>query len=319
MDYRKIVKNKALRFKILSAFSWVPDKTWLKLLYRIKCGYWMDFNNPKTFNEKIQWLKIYGFRPEYSKMVDKYSVKDYVASKIGEEYIIPTLGVWDKPEDVEWEKLPNQFVLKTTIGGGGFGVWICKDKNTFDKELFVKQVYERYPDVGKKTQHRINPFREHPYDNVQDRMIAEKFISEDGGVYPPRNDKDLADYKFYCFNGEPRYCQVIRDRNTRESIVFYDMDWNKQEFVGLNPDAEFGQEPVARPPRLEIMKEICRKLSKDIPFVRVDLYSINEKEYFGELTFYPAGGFGHFAPDEWNYKIGDLIKLPGVCTGGGGK
>ena len=182
MNYASIISSKELRFKILDLFSWVPDEPWLKLLYRIKNGYWMDFRNPKTFNEKLQWLKVHGFRPEYTQMVDKYGVKDYVTKKIGAEYVIPTLGVWDKPEDIDWDKLPKEFVLKTTTGGGGFGVWIVKDKNTFDCEKFTKEVYERYPNIGKPQQTHKNAFREHPYDGVQERIIAEELLKVDGKV-----------------------------------------------------------------------------------------------------------------------------------------
>ncbi len=241
MNYKKIISSKELRFKILDMFSWVPDEPWLKLLYRIKNGYWMDFKNPKTFNEKLQWLKVHGFRPEYTQMVDKYGVKEYVAKKIGAEYVIPTLGVWDKPEDINWDKLPNEFVLKTTTGGGGVGVWIVKDKDAFDRVKFAKEVYARYPNIGKPQQTHKNAFRKHPYDGVQDRIIAEEMLKVDGKV------ADLEYYKFYCFNGEPQYCQVIRDRSTKETIDFYDMDWKHMPFVGLNPGVCNGQIPVPCP------------------------------------------------------------------------
>lgn len=305
MDYKKIVSSKELRFKILDMFSWIPDEPWLKLLYRIKNGYWMDFKHPKTFNEKLQWLKVYGFRPEYTQMVDKHGVKEYVTKKIGAEYVIPTLGVWDRPEDVNWEDLPKEFVLKTTTGGGSFGVWIVKDKDTFDREQFVKEVYARYPKIGKPHKKRVGAFREHPYDDVHERIIAEQLMKEDNVI------KDLQDYKFYCFNGEPHYCQVIRDRSTQETIDFYDMDWNHMSFVGLNPECKNGTTPVPCPVNLENMKRVCRELAKDIPFARIDLYEVNGKEYFGEITLYPAGGFGTFTPSEWNMKLGDLLKLEG--------
>lgn len=310
MDYKKIISSKELRFKIMEMFGWIPDELWLKLLYRIKNGYWMDFKNPKSFNEKLQWLKVHGFRPEYTQMVDKYAVKDYVAKKIGTEYVIPTLGVWDKPEDINWDELPNEFVLKTTTGGGGFGVWIVKDKNSFDRKEFTREVYARYPGIGKPHKKHTSAFREHPYDDVPTRILAEKILKTDG------KPKDLEDYKFYCFNGEPFYCQVIRDRSTQETIDFYDMEWNHMPFVGLNPECKNGLAPVARPDNLEDMKRVCRELAKDIPFARIDLYEVNGKEYFGEITFYPAGGFGTFTPSEWNTKLGDLLKLEGLQLGG---
>lgn len=297
MSLNKLVPNKALRFRILDCFWWIPDLPWLKLLFRIKNGYWMDFKNPTTFGEKLQWLKVYGFRPEYTQMVDKYAVKEYVAKKIGTEYVIPTLGIWDKPEDIEWDVLPQKSVLKTTHGGGSCGVVICKDKSTLDKQKAIDDLNVSMGfTVG-------NAFREHPYMGVQKRVIAEGLLEMSG-------HKDLEDYKFYCFDGEPRFCQVIRDRSTKETIDFYDMEWNHMPFVGLNPVARNGKTPVARPENLEDMIRICRELAKDIPFVRIDLYEVEGKVYFGEITFYPASGFGEFSPKEWNQKLGDMLHLP---------
>lgn len=304
MIINNILNNRDFRFKILSLFNWVPDEPWLKLLYRIKNGYWMDFNNPRTFNEKLQWLKIHGFRPEYTQMVDKYAVKDYVSAKIGKEYVIPTLGVWDSPDDIDWEILPNKFVLKTTHGGGGNGVVICTDKTTFDKDSAIKKLRNSIQTTG-------IPYREHPYDNVPPRIIAEEMLENEQG-----KPSDLADYKFYCFNGEPVYCQVIRDRSTKETIDFYDMEWNHMPFVGLNPECKNGVTPVPCPSNLDDMKRVCCVLAKDIPFARIDLYEVKEKEYFGEITFFPAGGFGTFEPSEWNIKLGDLLSLEGVSGGG---
>lgn len=285
--------------------GWLPDKWYLSLRYRCNMGHWIDWKNPKTFTEKIQWLKLYNHKPEYTQMVDKYAVKDYVAGIIGDEYIIPTLGVWDKPEDIEWDALPEQFVLKTTHGGGGGGVVICKDKKAFDKAQAIAKLNQSLnSDIYKS-------LREWPYKNVPKRIIAEKFMAP----IKSQATTDLPDYKFFCFNGEPKYCQVIRERHSKETIDFYDMDWNHQEFVGLNPVAQNGLNPVACPENLEEMKDICRKLSKDKPFVRVDLYVIDDKKYFGELTFYPASGFGVFTPEEWNVRLGEFITLPNTIGG----
>lgn len=282
-----------------------PDKLYLEILFWSQMGYKLNLNNPITFTEKIQWLKLYDRKPEYTTMVDKYAVKDYVAKIIGEEYIIPTLGVWDKPEEIDWDSLPNQFVLKTTHGGGGFGVVICKDKAKFDKDDAIAKLNQSLrSDIYRE-------LREWPYKNVPKRIIAEKFMAPEKSPAP----KDLPDYKFFCFSGEPKYCQVIRDRHTKETIDFYDLNWQHQEFVGLNPVARNGLTPVARPENLEEMVLICRKLAKDHPFVRVDLYVIDDKKYFGELTLYPASGMGIFTPEEWNSRLGDLLTLPNA-TGG---
>mgnify|MGYP002672846318 CR=1 FL=1 len=286
---------------IQNFFGWLPDKTYLQLLYRFKMGHRLDLNHPKTFTEKIQWLKLYNRRPEYTLMVDKYAVKKYVADIIGEKYIIPTLGVWDKPEDIDWDALPNEFVLKTTHGGGSGGVVICKDKKTFDRNKAILTLRDSMnSDIYRS-------LREWPYKDVKKRVLAEKYMAPKDMVNNPIYD--LSDYKFFCFNGEPKYCQVIRDRHSKESIDFYDMNWRHQEFVGLNPIASNGINPVPRPLLLDDMICICHKLSENMKFVRIDMYVIDNRIYFGEITFYPASGMGLFNPDKWNEELGNLISL----------
>lgn len=279
----------------------LSDKAFISLHYRINLGKIMNWEAPQTFTEKLQWLKLYDRRSEYTTMVDKYAVKKYVADIIGEEYIIPTLGVWDRPEDIDWDSLPEQFVLKCTHDSGG--LVICKNKKTLDKSLAIKKL----------TKSLSNNYylagREWPYKNVPRRIIAEQYMEETTSD-SRKLSGDLSDYKFFCFNGKPEFCQVIRDRHANETIDFYSMDWSHQEFVGLNPVAHNGLTPVARPENFELMKNLCQELAKDIPFVRVDLYSIGSKVYFGELTLYPACGFGKFEPEEWDYKFGEWLKLP---------
>ena len=279
----------------------LPDRLYLTLRYRCLMGKWIDWKNPKTFNEKLQWLKVYNRKPEYTAMVDKAEAKRYAASIIGEEHIIPTLGVWEHFDDIDFATLPDKFVLKTTNGGGGCGVVICKDKAVFNKE-----------DAKKKLETSLRNsiyrnYREWPYKNVKRQVIAEKFMIPDDKLNDPTYD--LTDYKFFCFNGVPKFCQVIRNRHTCESIDFYDMDWNHQGFVGLNPVARNGLTPVARPEHFDEMKGICRKLAKNIPFVRIDLYIIDNDIYFGEITFYPASGFGKFTPEDSDLLLGKLLNL----------
>lgn len=288
-------------------FRWLPDKPYLQLLYRFKMGHRLDLKSPKTFTEKIQWLKLYNRKPEYTLMVDKYAVKKYVADIIGEKYIIPTLGVWDKPEDIDWNALPNEFVLKTTHGGGSGGVVICKDKKTFDRNKAILTLRDSMnSDIYRS-------LREWPYKDVKKRVLAEKYMAPKDMVNNPIYD--LSDYKFFCFNGEPKYCQVIRDRHSKESIDFYDMNWRHQEFVGLNPVTSSGKNlvngvnPVPRPLLLDDMICVCHKLSKNMKFVRIDMYVIDNRIYFGEITFYPASGIGLFNPDKWNEELGNLISL----------
>ena len=222
--FKYLLTNRALFCDsfIKNYLGFLPDKLFLTLRYRCILGHWINWKNPQTFSEKIQWLKIYDRRPEYVKMVDKYSVKKYVSELIGDDYIIPTLGVWDDPESINWDDLPNQFVLKTTHSGGSCGVVVCKDKNNFNKEDAIKKLKTSLDQDDIYTY-----FREWPYAQVKRCVIAEKFIASN----TPHGD--LPDYKFFCFNGEPLYCQVIRDRNEKETIDFYDMEWNHQEFVGL--------------------------------------------------------------------------------------
>ncbi|MBO7219616.1 MAG: hypothetical protein J6V21_00305 [Alistipes sp.] len=282
----------------------MPDKLYLKWLFRLNMGYCLNLDNPKTFSEKIQWLKLYNRKPEYTQMVDKFAVKEYVAKCIGKEFIIPTLGVWDKFEDIDFDALPNQFVLKTTHGGGSGGVVLCRDKSKFDVQAAKIKFNKSLRQCIYKN------LKEWPYKNVPRRIIAEEFIADKG-------HDDLTDYKFYCFNGEPKYCQVIRDRNTIETIDFYDMKWNHMPFVGLVPVKKRttdlvlanGNNPVPKPMCLGDMAIVCRKLSRDLPFSRIDLYVVDHKIYFGEITFFPASGFGEFTPAEWNNKLGDLLEL----------
>lgn len=258
----------------------------------------LHLRHPKTFSEKIQWLKLYNRKPEYTQMVDKVLVKDYVAKAIGKEYIIPTLGVWKTFDEIDFDSLPKQFVLKCNHDSGG--VIICKDKRTFDRvqsrRVLNKSLKRNFFYGG----------REYPYKYVEPCIMAEEYMQNiDGG--------DLVDYKFFCFSGEVKMCQVISDRFTDEKIDFYDRDWNRLigliGLIGLNIDAKNSIEDKPRPQRYEEMIRIAETLSKGMIFVRVDLYDINDKIYFGELTFFPASGFGYFRPDEWNGKLGNMIKL----------
>ena len=280
------------------------QKLLIKVLYRLQLGKKLNLDFPKTFTEKLQWLKFYDHNPIYHQMVDKYEVKKFVADIIGEKYIIPTLGVWDSFEEIDFDSLPDKFVLKTTNGGGSSGVVICTDKATFDKRTAKEKLEKSMANDIYKA------MGEWAYKDVPKRILAEKFmISIKKNVLT-----DLTDYKFFCFNGEPHYCQVIRDRNSNETIDFYDMEWNHLPFVGLNPVARNGVQPVVRPLHLDKMIEICHKLSKDMSFSRIDLYVIDDEEFFGEITLYPASGYGKFIPEEWDLTIGEILKLPNKFT-----
>ena len=280
---------------IVSLFSRIiSDKMFVKVMFYINMGYKLNLDNPQTFSEKIQWLKLYNRKLEYTRMVDKYEVKKYVADKIGEEYIIPTIGVWDKIEDIDFESLPNQFVLKTTHDSGG--VVICKDKQTFNIEVAKNKLARSL-----KRDYYISS-REWPYKNVVPRIIAEQYMVDESGY-------ELKDYKFFCFDGEPRYCQVISGRDTRMCIDFFDEHWVHQPFHEPKK-YPFSDNVINKPICYEKMWDLATKLSKNIPFSRIDFYEVFGSVYFGEITFFPTSGMGGFDPEEWDYTFGKLIKLP---------
>lgn len=278
-------------------FLWfLPDKPYLSLKYRCLMGHWIDWKKPKTFTEKLQWLKVYDYKLEYTRMVDKLAAKDYVAERIGEKYIIPTLGVWDSVDDIDWDSLPNQFVLKTTHGGGSCGVVVCKDKKSFDKrKAMEKLTLSMHTNAGKV-------YRERPYLNVPRRIIAEKFMAE----RPNMHFSDLMDYKFFCFNGEPKFLYISDSPN--HELAFLNTDWTVAPF--RRKDYKPLQNIPPKPDNLDDMLNVARKLSKGIPHVRVDLYNVGGHIFFGELTFYTGAGFIPFDPKEYDKILGDMLKLP---------
>ncbi len=271
------------------------DKKFLKMKFRLEMGQKLDLENPKTFNEKLQWLKLYNRKPEYTTMVDKYAVKEYVASIIGKEHIIPTLGVWNSVDEIDWDSLPNQFVLKTTHGGGGGGVAICKDKATFDRAK-ARKILQKSLDGDIYWN-----YREWPYKDVPKRIIAEQFMSNNG--------KDLEDYKIHCFNGEPKFILVCSNRYGKGAMVddFYTPEWELMDV--RRPGHPKSEKASKAPEQLKQMLELSIILSKDIPFLRTDFYIIQGKIYFGELTFFPASGMSKFEPNEWDYTFGNYLKL----------
>lgn len=273
----------------------MSDKAYLKLRYNCIMGKKLNLDNPVTYNEKLQWLKLYDRKPEYTKMVDKYEAKKYVADIIGEEYIIPTLGVWDNVNDIDFDTLPNQFVLKCTHDSGG--LVICKDKSKLDIEN-AKNTLNHFLNRNFYSVHR-----EWPYKDVKPRIIAEKYMEDESG-------KDLKDYKFFCFNGEPKLLYIsegLSDHSTAK-ISFADMDYNIAEFKrnDFKPFDELPKKPI----NFEKMKELAKVLSKDRAFIRVDFYEINKKIFFGELTFFPCSGYLPFDPEKYNKVLGDWITLP---------
>lgn len=284
------IKNLALKIS-----HFLPDRLYLQLKYWQRMHKWLNLKNPQTFSEKLQWLKLYDRNPLYTTLVDKYAVKKWVGDKIGEQYIIPTLGVWNNFDEIDFDKLPDQFVLKTTHDSGG--IVIVKDKKSFDRKKAR----------AKLTQSLKRDYfyhgREWPYKNVPHRIIAEKYMLD-------KQTQELRDYKFFCFNGTPKMLFVASDRqnpNEETKFDFYDMDFNHLPFTNGHPNSS---KQIAKPKSFEKMKELAAVLSQHIPHVRVDFYEINGEVYFGELTLAHWSGMMPFEPTKWDKIIGDWLVVP---------
>lgn len=314
-----------IRFGYLSAcgfYNWMPDEFYLKKEFKIRMGKELNLDDPQTFNEKLQWLKIHDRKPAYTEMVDKYAAKQYVADRIGEQYIIPTLGVWEHFDDIDFDNLPNQFVLKCTHDSGG--LIICKDKRKLDKVAAKKKLEK----CLKRNYYWAG--REWPYRDVPPRIIAEKYMvdNDEAGKDESLKDcnegytlwihaefdyqsekEDLRDYKFYCFDGVMKFVMINSDRNSDKPTKadYFDRDFNWLDFT-------WGYEHAAcrpeKPDGFDEMIAIAEKLAQGLPHVRVDLYECNGHIYFGELTFFDGSGFDKIEPIEWEYRIGEMLILP---------
>lgn len=273
----------------------VNPETYVQKVFKKRMGYNLDLNNPRTFNEKLQWMKLYDHNPLYTKLVDKYEVKRYIADRIGEQYIIPTFGVWDSVENIDFDSLPNQFVLKCTHDSGG--LVICKDRKTFD----IKKAKRKLKKSLKRNFYYMG--LEWPYKNVKPRIIAEQYMEDN-------KTRELRDYKFFCFRGDVKALFIATDRQKEGEDVkfdFFDTDYNHLPFRQGHENA-----PVlpVKPLCFEEMKRLAALLSKDLPQVRVDFYEVNGKIYFGEMTFFHHGGWTKFDPAEWDDIFGEWLTLP---------
>lgn len=271
--------------------NWLDDKTFLSLKYRARLGKKLNLDMPQEFNEKLQWLKLYDRNLQYSLLVDKYSSKAYVAKTIGEKYLIPTLGVWDEFDQIDFSNLPNQFVLKCTHDSGG--VVLVRDK----KKLNMKAAREKINKSLKRNYYKVG--REWPYKNVPHRIIAEAYMGD-----------NLQDYKIFCFNGKPKMTLVCSNRFEKTGLCedFFDNNWKHLNLKRPNHDNYYGD--IKKPQGFDIMLKLAEELSRNLPFARIDFYDINGKLYFGEITLYPANGFEGFDPPEWDRIIGDWLVLP---------
>lgn len=293
IDYIKKPYMIPLEFQNHGLGRFIPDELLIRCMFRNRMGYDLNLKHPVTFNEKLQWLKLHDRKPLYTTLVDKYAVKEYVANVIGDEYVIPTIGVWKKIDDIDFESLPKQFVLKCTHDSGS--VVICKDKNTLDIAETKKKIK-----ASLNTNYYLEG-REWPYKNVQRRIIAERYMEDD-------KIKDLRDYKFFCFNGKVRCYKIDFDRFTCHKANYYDENSLLID-VGEKicpPDHNI---LIKQPAKLSEMIELAQKLSHSIPFVRVDFYDVNGKVYFGEMTLYPAAGFGAFCYADNDKMLGEWIQL----------
>ncbi len=292
---QRVIKNPLVYLRsIILRIPFLSDEQRIKIMWKRWMNYPLNLKTPTTFNEKLQWMKLNDRNPLYTTLVDKYAVKDYVRNIIGNQYIIPTLAVWDTVEDIDLSVLPKQFVLKTTHDSGG--VCICRDKDTFDfdaaKEKLNRSLHYDYYKLA----------AEWPYKDVQRRIIAEEYL-EDNRYH------ELRDYKFFCFSGKVKALFIATERQHRAEpyFDFFDRDFNHLDIVQGHPQAPI---PPEKPVNYDLMIELAEILSKDLSQVRVDFYEVNGKVYFGELTFFHHSGIVPFEPREWDKVFGDWFQLP---------
>lgn len=283
-------------FRILRKFGLVSDEVFLKNQYRCQMGEKLDLMNPKSFNQKLQWLKLYDRQDKYSKMTDKSTAKEYVRAILGNDCIIPTYGLYDSVDSIDFSALPEKFVIKATHGSGNNDVIICRDKTKLDIDFIRKKMQKSLSTNG------YLATVEWVYKYITPRIIVEKLLED------PNHD-DLMDYKFMCFNGRVRCSFVCTGRESVEGlkVTFYDRNWNIMPFERSHPSE---RKPIEKPIRYEQMIEMAEKISAGVSFLRVDFYEVEGVVYFGELTFYPGSGFEKFQPKEWDDILGSWIELP---------
>lgn len=297
-DYRVV------RLAKMGFYNHLDDRTYLEKVYRARMGHPLDLENPQLFSEKLQWLKLHDHNPLYTQLVDKYRVREYIAEKLGDEYLVPLLGVWDDPDEIDFDALPDQFVLKCNHNSGT-GMCICRDKSKLNLDKVRGNLRK-----GLRENFYMR-CREWPYKDVPRRIIAEKYLHVSNDVH---SSKGLDDYRFYCFHGEPRMIYAYQagtlDFGNKPGIAscdIFDVNWNHLSMRQKSPNAPTAPQP---PANLRRMLEISKKLSDSLKFIRIDFYEIDGKLYIGELTLYPGGGFAPFYPSEWDREIGSWLSLP---------
>lgn len=279
---------------IKGLINWFPDKFYLRATFRAKMNKKLNLDNPITYNEKLQWLKLYDRNPKYTNLVDKYEVRKYISETIGEEYLIPIIGVYENVDEIDFNNLPNKFVLKCTHDSGG--LVICQDK----KKLDVQEAKNRMRKSLKRNYYYT--YREWPYKNVKSRILCEKYMVDESGY-------ELKDYKFFCFHGDPKAMFIASDREIDTRFDFFDMNF---EHLPIEQGYKNSSKKIYKPKSFDKMVELSKKLSKGIPHVRVDFYEINGEVYFGELTFYHFSGFVEFEPNDFDEIFGNWLNLQRV-------
>lgn len=296
-SYKKILKSQKLRYSIIRALSFLPDKLMLSLQYYVKLRKKCNYKNPKRWTEKLQLYKMYYRNPLLGTCVDKYEVRKYVAEKGLEDILVKLYGVYKTFDDISLGSLPNSFVLKTTDGGGGLNVVLVKNKTRTDFGT-IKANFQTWQKRFKAG--TVPAGREWAYSQIKcSRIVAEEML-----VNSSNPEAGVEDFKILCFNGEPQFIIVDKDRYINHKRNFYDTAWNR---INVSTDHEQFETPYPQPKNFNRMLDVARKLSEDFPFVRVDLYNVDGKIYFGELTFYPWSGYVQFTPDEFDYTLGELM------------
>lgn len=294
--YKKIITSPKMRAAILNTLSFIPDSVMLNIQYMIKTGRKLDLKNPQRFTEKLQWYKINYRNPIMHQCVDKYQVRQFVRKRGLENILVPLIKKYDSVEEIDWDELPESFVMKTTTGGGGLNVLICKDK----RQLNRKDILEKLR-AGNEPVKKNSGGREWAYYGLHSGIVVEKLL-----VNQENPEAGINDYKIFCYDGKPKYIIVDVDRYIEHKRNFYDIDWNNLHIIS---DAPAIDREIEKPQNFEEMMRVAETLSKGFPFVRVDLYNCEGKIYFGELTFYPWSGYVQFMPDEWDYRFGEPMRL----------
>jgi hypothetical protein len=294
LDYKKVIKSQDMRFRILGLLDFLPDKLMIQSQYRIKTGRNLNLKKPERFTEKLQWYKLYYRNPLMTKCADKYRVREYIIEKGYDDILIPLYGDYENADQINFNNLPDEFVLKTT--NGSHTNIICKDKSKLNINQTIRTLNSWIKDRPVKLG------REWAYYDIEPRIICEQYLKDEGNIFEGIND-----YKFICFDGEVKYIWIDVNRYVDHRRNFYDINWN---YIDIRSDVPNYGDSIAKPDGLNEMIKIANALSKDFPHVRVDLYWINNRVYFGELTFYLLSGYEDFEPDEFDFILGEEFKLP---------